>query len=210
MLVITGLIRSGTSPLARMAHQMGIQMGNTQILPGPGIEAEYEDVELIAPLTQHVLGAIQIENFEDVFRRYIRKRRSETRNRVAIFGKQHIKGWGVKSPILSLFWGDLVRAARAEGEVLRVVLSYRPLSEVQKSLEVFGSRVQSPYREKYQEQFGNIQTAIREARAAIKKSADLEISLSETRGSPITAGRKIASLMGIDLENEYAVVQGIY
>ena len=121
MIVVTGLMRSGTSPLAQMLHQMGVEMGSFQRFPAqtPVSHFEWEDAPLAEPLVRHLLGLVEVD-VPALLRSYILSREGQ---------------WGVKTPFLLPFLRDFRQIATGLGMQLRVILTDRDYSETVKSLE---------------------------------------------------------------------------
>lgn len=95
-LLLTGLMKSGTSLAARTAIDAGISMGRTMVMPTKGLAPEYEDAELTIRFSYAIStnGSIASAVLED----YARWRAREQ------------KTWGFKSP-LALPFVPRIRAA---------------------------------------------------------------------------------------------------
>jgi hypothetical protein len=210
MLIITGLLRSGTSRLAKMAQQMNICMGATTSFSAPGTEIEYEDFLIIHPLSSAAFERKTLKDPVGLLRRYIRDRQQRHKCKRQLYKPEYITGWGLKSPYLMLYWDALKAAAAAESEPLKIVLTHRPIAEVHKSIELIVGRMSKQYHREWERKFKDVIARMRAVRSRVKEEADVEIPLSETRKDPTIPARKIAALMGIDMKNEYQVVRGIY
>lgn len=95
--IVTGPIRSGTSVLSRILHQMGVNMGEKFVSPPPGsgFPMEFEEYDLAKYLTTSVLGEATVE--DSWFSDYAIKRFNEG-----------CTVWGFKSPFTA-FHLDRIR-----------------------------------------------------------------------------------------------------
>ncbi len=106
MIVVTGLMRSGTSPLAQMLHRM----------QGPFAHLEWEDAAISDPLAAAMIGKTEIDH-EALFEEYIPTRRGR---------------WGVKSPFLLPYldlWRDV---AHRRGHTVKVIVTERDYGDTLK------------------------------------------------------------------------------
>jgi hypothetical protein len=119
IVIVTGPMRSGTSAVARMCHQMGISMGTSFISPPPGtdMELEYEESEL----ARYMISTTQCE--DKWFAEYAVTRMMEGR-----------KIWGVKSPFIIPILEPLVKLWSEVDKVV-VICTARPIEESMRSLE---------------------------------------------------------------------------
>lgn len=117
MLVITGPMRSGTSIVARIAHQMGVDMGASMRMPPPGsgLDPEYEDSFLAEDLARLAVAAPVTVSWTSLAL-YIGNRRRKAR----------FLSWGFKSPLLALFWYEWTKALAKAREPMKLVLCGRP------------------------------------------------------------------------------------
>ncbi len=113
---VTGLMRSGTSFLARSLHRLGIKMGNEMHFPVGASDPDWEDVPFTDTLAKALVdGRTDVTRF---LREYIEQRGPGT--------------WGVKSPFLLPFVEQLRWVG---GSGVRILLTKRPLREACASLE---------------------------------------------------------------------------
>lgn len=124
IVLVTGLMRSGTSALARLIHhELEIPMGIAMPFPAKGVTPEYEEMTLSATAAQRILESRTLIHEEIV--EYVTMR-------------DHFHGepWGVKSPFLLPYLKTFRRVLR-DREV-RVILTRRPVDECIASLERVG------------------------------------------------------------------------
>lgn len=131
MLTILGPLRSGTSRVARIAHQMGVDLGATMRFPPPGrgLDPEYEDRDLADKLTrwalldQPIRGSMR-PDIADFLERYVECRKFLASGRP----------WGIKTPLLSLCWREWKKALVEADEHNQVVLCSRSRVLCQRSV----------------------------------------------------------------------------
>jgi len=124
VIVVSGLMRSGTSVLAKMLHTSGVPMGEVMRFPPPGgfTHLEWEDASFSDALAARLAGKSSFD-LQQFFETYI-SRRSESGI-----------AWGVKSPFVLPYLRNLRNVADELGMGVDVVLTERPFSETMKSLE---------------------------------------------------------------------------
>lgn len=121
IVVVVGVMRSGTSLVSRQLHRLGVPMGTTMRFPLPTsvCQEDWEDVE-----------------FTDLMLAYLTEKmgEKEVRDRIRAYGRKRGKSavWGVKSPFL-LPYVTLFKES-VEDEV-RVVQTRRSIPETFESIE---------------------------------------------------------------------------
>ena len=145
MLAVTGLIHGGTSPLARIAHQVGCLMGESMMFPIGG-DCEWEDRAFSQRLIHlqmeiHWTGtrkwrskAPSPSKMKPFFREYIGYRRAHLHQQQELFQPLLCQTWGVKSPLLCLYKDVLAEVCSEMGEELIWAAPLRPIEEVNESL----------------------------------------------------------------------------
>jgi len=188
MIVVTGLMRSGTTPLAKMLHQMLIPMGQYMRFPLQSYAAhlEWEDAPLSDPLSLALVHGEQ-EGFSEFFVKYIEHRR-----------EIHGDRWGVKSPFLIPYMGEFVEAARVLGEPMKIVMAQRDYPDTIKSLN-----------RQTEHQSVEVRTEIMQLQERLMASvgtivADMKIPLENTWSHPRMVARQLAELAGVDADIDVA------
>lgn len=123
MILITGLMRSCTSPVARMAHQGGIDMGQYMRTPFPGTthDEEFEDVTMSDFLAGHPTQ----EEFRGHVATWYEARKRSARTKL----------WGYKSPFALLYLDGFREICAKRGDELKVICVSRPHKDTVESLE---------------------------------------------------------------------------
>ena len=126
MLCITGLMRSGTSPLARFAHQMGVTMGTYMRFPlqNEWSHFEWEDAALADALVYEIANPGDPDRPREIIDEYVRVRQRAAKG----------KPWGVKTPFLLPYMGHLRDACREINEELEVALTERRYEDTVRSM----------------------------------------------------------------------------
>jgi hypothetical protein len=139
MIVVTGLMHSGVSLLARMLRGMGVPMGMTVFFPnaGPFLHGELEDIGIGVPLREALFEQpISPKAAELIARTYIRARREQYEGLVKVFKPEAVPPtWGFATPFAAPFLGPLEKAAEAEGEPVQLVITERAVGDTLKSIE---------------------------------------------------------------------------
>lgn len=178
VLTITGPMRSGTSRVARIAHQLGISMGTQMRLPPPGtaLDPEYEDQPLADALATFALRGVLDEALLEGYRRVRQEEAKGSR-------------WGFKSPLLLLCWSAWIRSvAQGSSEPPVVILCTREAPSCRESL-VRASRSETELRALL-----GIQARILQALAEREGAGDLRIPFGM---SPREIAAQIAHRMEI-------------
>ena len=194
MIVVTGLMRSGTSPLAQMLHQMGVPMGEFQRFPlfGTQHHFEWEDMALAEPLCQHLFEKKRIEDLQQFLYDYIVNRQVHfAKLRATVEGVAPT--WGVKTPFLLPFL-DAFRtvALLATNEPAVVALTVRPFSDTIRSLERQADGVQ------LEQRIYDLQQSLEQAMGWIACEHG-PFPIEETHENPRGVAQKLAGLAGLDV-----------
>lgn len=90
VVIVVGLMRTGTSLVSAQLHKLGIPMGTSMRFPIPGErgQIDYEDIELTDCCLAALKGDIRKARLRLFFNRYIKDR------------SKNNEIWGVKSPFL--------------------------------------------------------------------------------------------------------------
>ena len=199
MIAVTGLMRSGTSPLAIMLHQMGVTMGTYLRFPlhNENAHFEWEDAELADPLLALILKPKEEDTPERVIDYYVRKR-------------IHVmdgKPWGVKTPFLLPFLPELRSVCEDVDEPLSVAITQRDYKDTIGSIRKQVSHLSEFERGGVLPRLVKIQEQL----APYWKSAAEDSTVfdfKETQESPHTVAKRLADLVGIKPDID-VVVRGI-
>jgi len=189
MIVVTGLMRSGTSPLAQMLHQMGVEMGSFMRFPTqtPVAHLEWEDALLAEPLAKHLLGQAEID-VPALLRSYILGRHGE---------------WGVKTPFLLPFLRDFREIATGLGMQLRVILTERDYSETIKSLERQAAGLSIDKRQPALKSLLKLQERLSVSREDVSQHA-LAVNHRDIQRDPRGVAAQLAQVAGIEADLDVA------
>lgn len=121
IIVVTGLMRSGTTLVSRQLHRMGVPMGTTMRFPLPTevCQEDWEDIEFTDLMLDRMTGKTADSWLNCQVRGYAQKR-------------SVVPVWGVKSPFL-LPYVNLFKEA-VDDEV-RVVQTRRSIPDTFESME---------------------------------------------------------------------------
>lgn len=160
IIVVSGLMRSGTSALAQIVHELGVPMGNVMRFPQlESSQPDWEDVEFTDAMLQATIGSR--ENIGEFMLDYIEKRGSGT--------------WGVKSPFLLPHLKMFKTACQLSGHDCKILMTSRNSFETIASL-----RTQIPDPQKF-EFAKNLQDRLIKARHFAWFKSDLVIDMEEMR-----------------------------
>ncbi len=196
MIAITGLMRSGTSPLAMFAHQMGVTMGTYLRFPiqGDSGDFEWEDAALADPLVAEIAEPNDLDRPHRIIDDYVKHRK-----RVA-----NGKPWGVKTPFLLPFLDHLKSACEEIDEPLVLVLTDRPYADTVRSLRRGMDHLSEYERGGVMPVVFGIQDSI--SRHWLDASKDAEVfHFSDTIGYPRMAAERLAKLAGVDADLDVAI-----
>lgn len=109
IVIVTGLMRTGTSLVSRQLHRIGVPMGTAMRFPQaqPNGQEDWEDIEFTDFMLNAIIGHNSDDDVLEFMEYYIEKRN-------AINGYL----WGVKSPF-ALPYVQLIRAASDRVKVIR-------------------------------------------------------------------------------------------
>ena len=122
VILVTGIMRTGTSLVSKQLHLMGVPMGTQMRFPINGQE-DWEDVEF----TDMMLARLTGRDVSD---------REEFMDRIWTYatGRRGPNTWGFKSPFALPFIEDIREAIAVEAD-LKVVLTTRPVTDTYESLK---------------------------------------------------------------------------
>lgn len=178
MYVVIGCMRTGTSSLAKLLHESGIVMGSHMNHPLPGFtEADYEDERLATKLMQATILGHSIDS--TWFSEYVASRRKHAEALKTIYGDS-IRGFGVKSNLLPLFWSAFRHGASLAGEPIVAIKTERAVEEQTESLSRLSEWMVPDRRAEYREKLLAMNARVREALAGI--SADQTVPCKASEG----------------------------
>lgn len=185
MLTIVGPMRSGTSLAARLAAEAGVHMGTTMAMPWGKRRPEYEDMDL----ANYLHGSVERPDGYRVayLLRSYAERRSLILERLQLEGEPLV-GWGVKNPLLAVFWPAWEDALEALGEPLTVIRVTRHPKEIADTLE--RAAMNEAHHEQLKAQQERILAGIWENERL--QHADLVIELGEMLECPEAIGGFLA------------------
>jgi hypothetical protein len=194
MIVVTGLIRSGTSPIARMLHQMGIPMGEHMRFPmlSNASHLEWEDSPFADVLMFAIKDKWESERVRGLLAAYIKKRTD-----------RHGDTWGVKSPYLLPFIGDLQDIAKSMGVDMKLVTTIRPYEDTEKSIHEQVAHLVEEDKASALDVLLGLQSQLKTYVG--QWDADLEIDIERTKRFPKSVALDLSDLTGIAFNMEYAV-----
>jgi hypothetical protein len=195
--VITGLMRSGTSPLAQMAHQMGVTMGTYQRFPWHSEHAhfQWEDAALSEPLADFIVNPGDPDAPRRLIDSYVRIRQRKAKG----------KPWGVKTPFLLPFVEHLRDVCEEIDEKLTLVLTHREFSETITSIRRQLSHMSEFERGEVAPRVFGIQDELKGHWGAASKGAAI-FPLENTLDHPREVAGKLAILAGVKADIDLAVI----
>lgn len=125
MIVVTGLLRSGTSAVAERLVRMGVVMGDRMAFPVGVLRPEWEDADLSIFLAR----GPDPQRAREFLEEYVCRRGQQLRGWTSHGCSVH-REWGVKSPYLLPYLGVL----RSLGEPVRLIVTRRSIMESDASL----------------------------------------------------------------------------
>ncbi len=167
MIVVTGLLRSGTSAVAQMLHQGGVLMGTTQLMPVLGGLHEWEDHPMQHATCQWLLAGPEPEPEERIgfFTEYIQSRSDDFHRKAEQMNPGVLIDWGVKTPFLAPYLREFEQAAREMQQKVVFVITERAFSDTMKSLESRIALYREPLRSHFTEKMQAVQSRIASALA---------------------------------------------
>lgn len=169
IILVTGLMRTGTSLASWWLHEMGVPMGITMRFPfsNPKGQVDWEDIEFTDYMLEAVKGKHGPMARRQFMRRYINKRSAPL--------------WGVKSPFLLPFVEEF--KAVVDNDEVRVVLTTRDIDQTYESLTDQGVLNESI----------EVQKLLIPALSNV--NPDLVIEINESWESPETVKDKLLNLI---------------
>lgn len=122
IILVTGLMRSGTSLIARQLHELGIPMGSKMRFPlmRDNSQLDWEDVDFTDNCLSALIGKIDTRQLERFFYYYIGTRK-----------KKDLDPWGVKSPFVLPYINLFKDCAK---DTVKIVLTERDVDQTFKSI----------------------------------------------------------------------------
>jgi hypothetical protein len=194
VIVVTGLMRSGTTPLARMLHQGGVPMGESMMLPAPGSpqHVEWEDLQIQTYLRDRLMNDEGVQQFQ--LRYYIRQRQHTHRKLLKQYDTV-LEDWGFKTPFAAPFMAAIEEAAHSEGDSVFWVVAEREIGETLKSIEKQMKRVKQPIRRKAHEIVEKIQG---ELQRGLEKWDGPRYCIEETWVNPARVWARLTDELALD------------
>jgi hypothetical protein len=192
-------MRSGTTPLAKMLHQMGVCMGTHQRFPtvNPLSDFEWEDAALAEPLCEDLLGVSERDT-RRVIDEYVQGRM-----------EQEAGPWGVKTPFMLPFVSVLKDICEKRMEPLSVVLTDRPYEDTIKSmLRQFDHFDDDSYHGVVEAMLA-LQERLRDASGAALDGAHV-FPIDQTHDEPARVAHRLSSISGIKDANIMGASRGIW
>lgn len=159
-LVVSGLIGSGTSLLAQLAHESGVTMGAVMDFPLYGVQPEWEDRDFSHTLSTWALSG---EAADPVFlETYFEDRRVQQGRFAARFSRL---GPGVKSPLALVYREAIDEASKRAGVELQWILTERAPEDCWQAIlrKVAGMGVHTAYRDALRFQLWALQEKVKES-----------------------------------------------
>src|SRR3990172_3947832 len=115
IVLVTGLMRTGTSLVAKQLHELGIPMGTVMRFPllRENAQLDWEDADFTDKCLATLKGDIRKARLRVFFNSYLRRRSGEV--------------WGVKSPFLYPYVELFKTEAASLGKTVKVVMTTRPV-----------------------------------------------------------------------------------
>lgn len=206
MILVTGLMRSGSSATAQMLSQMGVVMGTTMdVPPCSPFHAEWEDRAFQEPMLAGCLSLDPVDT--GAIREYIASRRrhlEEMRNKFLVFSD-----WGVKTPFALPFLGEIREACESMGEPLRVILMDRPLAEAMESLHRVSWAVIETERDGVMSMMFSLQHKLADALEKERDRADTVLDSKLVWSYPKCIAERLSNEIGLGADLD-AAVRGIW
>ncbi len=185
MIVVTGLMRSGTTPLAKMLHQMGVGMGTFTRFPTHNKNAhfEWEDAPLADPLLAMLSDSKEEAHVSQLLGAYVASRRTK-------------EPWGVKTPFLLPYMKQLRRVCRDMDEPLAVAITERDYAETLRSLERQSDHLEGDELQAVREFTIKVQDKLALHWEGVSHHAEL-FNFKEAQESPLRTSERLAALAGV-------------
>ncbi len=193
LILVSGLMRSGTSAVAGMLHTMGVPMGVTMMMPvAPTWRLEWEDVAAAGMLSDWASGRAdrprQRSQAHALLADYLQCRIRETWEIDRARGLKTL-AIGFKSPLLLLLW-DRIRGLDVGVPITRILTTRDP-AEAERSFEL----AMGPPDSEMRRIWAPVQERLKVARAAA--GADLIVHYSRLVAAPYETAVELADLAGI-------------
>ena len=176
LVIVSGLMRSGTSPLSMFLHELGVPMGTQMRFPvSPKAHLEWEDTVFTDAMYSSLLKNTDPSEF---MREYIGSRERGT--------------WGVKSPFLLPFVSTFISIAAEFDEEVKFILTKRSYSDTLVSLNTQFGYFEDESLTKHAKE---IQQKLLMHWDIASKKADLIVDIEETWNSPERVKEKLLELI---------------
>jgi hypothetical protein len=198
MIAVTGIMRSGTTPLAMMLHQMGVTMGTYTRFPSvnPRSHFEWEDAALADPLLKRIAGQ-EFMSLKGFLRGYIESRKAESGGNL----------WGAKTPFLLPYISELRVACEHVDEPLTVILTSRDPAQTRQSILEQLDHIETGQRESVLDRLYAIQDRLESHWGDARKSAQV-FEFKDTQENPRKVAGRLARVAGINADLD-VVTRGI-
>ena len=189
VIVVTGIIRSGTTPLSMMLHNLGVSMGGYMRFPtqNPLSHMEWEDAQIADPLMLHMLDEEKALDVEACLEGYIRLRRQQADG----------EPWGVKTPYLLPFVGELRQACDRLSEKLTLIVTSRDVDAAAESIHRQLSHIPVRKQGASVRQVFCLQKMLRKAWRRGSEGAEI-FDHKDTHEQPREVARRLALLAGVE------------
>jgi len=188
MIIVTGLMRSGTSGVSRILHQMGVDMGRLMASPIPGtLNADWEEWEISRYLMQNT------PDYEYLLD-YCQRRQK------AKWGKH----WGFKSPFALKCLDMLEGIAEEIDEELFIIKTEREIDETFKSLQEKSTLPVFKDIPEFYERMENWQKEL----ITLECQSDITVNINDLWREPAKVALKLNEYLQIDY-NESIAINGL-
>jgi len=194
VIAVTGLMRSGTTPLAMMLHQMGVSMGKFMCFPihNNHPHLEWEDAVFTSVLMNQFEGDEAVV-MEDFLHHYIEGREREAGG----------EAWGVKTPFMLPYIPQLEKVCEELGVELTLIVTRRNYDDTVVSLH---------RQMDYLEQGSGIRSQVLDFQSSLEKfcvtaSFSAEIfEFKDTKERPHMVAQRLASLVGLEIDLDVTLI----
>lgn len=199
MIAVTGLMRSGTTPLAMMLHQMGVSMGKFMCFPihNNHPHLEWEDAVFTNVLTSQFEGDETVV-VEDFLHQYIEGREQEAAG----------SAWGVKTPFMLPYIPQLEKVCGELGIKLTLIVTRRDYNDTLVSLHRQMDDIEQG--STIRRRLLGSQSSLEKCLATASFNADI-FEFKDTKERPHIVAQRLASLVGlkIDLDVTLTGIEGV-
>ncbi len=193
MIVVLGGVRSGSSVVARMLHNLGVVMGSAQAFPLPGMwHDDFEDFAIARGTTEaFTTGRMpKVRWFEE----YIDSRLGHCEAMRGLY-PEHIQGCGVKGQLLGLYYDQMRRAADRSGTRLRLVVAVREPEDVEASIARVSAEVRADARQAWFEQMCAMNERIVQAINGLEST--VRVRFAERKADPKATAERLCARLGL-------------